>query len=119
MSNNQKNEKMVTKNQNFKVTNISYDGKYDGLSMFEMEVNKRWSFTVEAEVLDVNREELDIAIVKVTGSEQEFEPKLRYESAILDAIHDYCNADDETFRDSPEDWADYYAELNADAARYM
>jgi len=104
---------------NFKITNTGYFGRQDGDHNFELTVNDRWYISVNAEVLDVNREELEITIINVEGAEGNFEAKLKYESAILDAIADYCNADDETFRDSREDWAEYYAELNADAARYM
>ena len=116
---NDKTVKQMKTQLNFKITKTGYFGRYDGDHNFELTVNDRWFITVIAEVLDTNEEELEINIVNIQGAEGDFEPKLKYESAILDAIADYCNADDETFRDSPDDWAEYYAELNADAARYM
>ncbi len=127
MSNNETQNKMFTKShKNLEVTEVrgGQQVKFDWLGIegtyndFEITVNGRFEFSVVAEVIDTNREELDVEIVKIIG-EEVFEPKLRYESIILDALADYCHANEEDFRQNAQDWAEYYAELNADAARYM
>lgn len=106
-------------------TNISYQGKTD-LSILgsngtfdDFNISIRdFDFSVFAEICDVNREKLEVYIVpQIHGQNGLFEIKEKYFNAIQEAICDYVNENDERWRDSAQDWADYYAELEADERR--
>lgn len=77
----------------------------------------RFEFIVFAEICDVNREDLDVEIMReLLGENGLFAMKDKYFNAIEAAIKGYVNENNENWRDSREDWADYYDELNNDKA---
>lgn len=79
----------------------------------------RFEFSAFAEICDVNREDLDVYLVRVMLGENGLFPiKEKYFNKIQEAISEYANENDENWRDSAQDWADYYDELNNDKANY-
>lgn len=103
-----------------KITEVKHNGKsdlsiYGGSGKYEeftLTISERFEITVFAEVYDSNRKSLDVSIAQLLGVAGElFEAKPKYQSTILRVIKEYCEMNEEDFRDSEQDWIEYYSEM--------
>ena len=94
---------------------ISYNGKTDlpqgTFHEFSLKVG-RWEFEIFADITDTNREKLDVQVFCVLSENGYFTLKQKRQAQFDELVQEYISDIDEQFRDSEQDWAEYYAELN-------
>jgi hypothetical protein len=94
---------------------ISYNGKTDlpqgTFHEFSLKVG-RWEFEIFADITDTNREKLDVQVFCVLSENGYFTLKQGRQAQFDELVQEYISDIDEQFRDSEQDWAEYYAELN-------
>jgi len=101
------------------ITKINYNGKTNlsahnsngTFDDFDIEINGRVVFNVFAEVSDVNRHELDVALVSMLGENGLFAIKERYFDKIIKEIKQFVAENDAIWRQTESDWAEYFDEL--------
>jgi hypothetical protein len=94
---------------------ISYNGKTElpqgTFHEFNLKVG-RWEFEIFADVTDTNREKLDVQVCYVLSENGYFTLKQVRQAQMDELVQEYISDIDEQFRDSEQDWSEYYAELN-------
>ncbi len=97
---------------NIKITKVENTGKSlnNAGEDFDLELNNRFYVQVCALISDINREEFDIELIALNGQYVESEIKLKYEDLIYDAIEQYANDNEDKYRQSPQEWYEFYTE---------
>ena len=101
------------------ITNIVYNGKTNlsahnsngTFDDFDIEINGRVVFNVFAEISDINRHELDVCLVSMLGANGLFPIKERYFEKIQEHIKQFVAENEENWRQSEYDWAEYFNDL--------
>jgi hypothetical protein len=109
------------------ITNITPNGKTD-LSIFGskgiyndfiIKINGRFEFSIFAEIVDCNREEIYYHLSEeMQGENGLFNIKTKYFNIISEKVGEYVQENADEYRDDPQDWEDYYSEMRNDKADY-
>lgn len=101
----------ITKTTYAGKTNLNEKNAVGSFEQFDLEINGRFDFSVYAEITDINRENLDVDLVIMSGEKGFFEIKPTYLEEIMDEIKNFVEDNDDNWRQNESDWAEYFDEL--------
>lgn len=101
----------ITKTTYAGKTNLNEKNAVGSFEQFDIVINDRFDFSVYVQITDINRENLDVDLVIMSGENGFFEIKPDYLEEITDEIKSFVEENDDNWRQTASDWAEYFDEL--------